>query len=279
MKKKKYLLWVIPCVLIITCFLIVPLVVIISSSFYDDGFTLKNYISFLTDPFYLNILWRTLKLSIITTVICVLLGVPTAYYIANLSRKKKSLALTLIMFPLLTNAVVRAFSWMTILGKNGIINSVLTSLKIVDAPLSLLYTEFAIVVGSVYLFLPVMINTLVSVMDSIEVETVEAAQTLGCRDITVFLKVILPLSFSGILVGSVLVFTGTMSAYTTPSLLGGNRNMMLATLLNQQVNQLSNWTNAGVISLIMIGLSLAIMGIMKRINLHLDKREGEYNNA
>lgn len=279
MKKKRYLLWVIPCVLIITCFLVIPLIIIISSSFYDNGFTLKNYLNFLTDPFYLSIVWRTLKLSIITTIICIILGVPTAYFISNLPKKRKSLVLTLVMFPLLTNAVVRAFSWMTILGKNGTINSVLTSLRIIDTPLNLLYTELAIVVGSVYLFLPVMINTLVSVMDSIEIETVEAAQTLGCKDITIFGKVILPLSFSGILVGSVLVFTGTMSAYTTPSLLGGNRNMVLATLLNQQVNQLSNWVNAGVISLLMIVLSLVIMGLMRRINLSLDKREGEYHNA
>ena len=277
--KKKYLLWTIPCFLLITCFLIFPLVIIISTSFNDGGFTLNNYIRFLTDSFYFNILWRTIRLSLMTTLVCVILGVPTAYFITNLPKRKKSIVLTLILFPLLTNAVVRAFSWMTILGRNGVINSTLVSLGVIEQPMALLYTEFAIVVGSVYLFLPIMINVLVSVMDSIEFEAVEAAQTLGCTDIKVFIKVILPLSFSGILLGSVLVFTGTVGSYATPALLGGNRNMMLATLLHQQINVLSNWVNAGVISLLMISLSAFVMIAMRQINIKLDQREKDYNNA
>ena len=276
MKKKTYALLIIPCVILITVVLVFPLISIIYPSFFDGVFTFEHYSSFLSDPFYQKILWRTVKLSLITTLICVVLGVPTAYYISTQRKSIRGILTILIMFPLLTNAIIRGFAWMTILGSNGIINSLLKSLSIIDKPLSLLYSEFAIVIGSVYLFLPVMVTTLTSVMDSIDGYIVYATQSLGAKPWQVFMKAIVPLSFSGIIIGSVLVFTGTMSAYTTPSLLGGNKNMMLATLLYQQANQLSNWTQAGMISLIMIILSYGVMKIMNGINLRLDKRGYEH---
>lgn len=279
MKGKKWYFWVLPTTLIITLCLVVPLFIVIYPSFNDGGFTINNYVGFLTDSFYLGVIVRTIKLSVITTLICILLGVPTAFYLSRLPKKAKGIALTLIMFPLLTNAVVRSFAWMTILGKNGVINSFLMAIKIIKEPIGMLYTENAIIIGSVYLFLPLMITTLMSVMEGIDNESIEAAQTLGAKSMYVFMKIILPLSFSGILIGSVLVFTGTLSAYTTPFLLGGNKNMVLATLLNQQVNQLYNWTNAGMISLIMIVISMLVMTTMRKVSIKLDKREDEYEHA
>lgn len=276
MKKKRWIVGVMPCFIIITIFLVLPIVTMIIPSFWDGQFTFENYKTFLSDPFYQAIIWRSLKLSLITTLICVVAGVPTAYFISRQSQSVKSMALAFVMFPLLTNAVVRGFAWMMLLGRNGVINGALSSLRIIEEPLSLMYTESAIVIGSVYLFLPLMITTLVSVMDGIDNEVIEASQSLGARGTSIFFKVILPLSFSGILVGSVLVFTGTLSAYTTPSLLGGNRNMMLATLLYQQANQLSNWTHAGMISLLMILLSTGLMGIMSWMNRKLDRRGYEH---
>lgn len=277
MKKGIYALFVVPCLILITVFLVFPLVSIIYPSFFNGAFTFDNYSSFLTDAFYLKILWRTVKVSLITTLICAILGVPTAYFISIQKKSVKSILTAFVMFPLLTNAVVRGFAWMNILGRNGIINKLLTSISLIDAPLSMMYTEFAIVVGSVYLFLPLMITTLTSVMEGIDEDLIYATQSLGAKPLYVFFKVIVPLSFSGILIGSVLVFTGTVSAYTTPSLLGGNKNMMLATLLYQQSNQLANWTNAGLISLLMIVMSLGIMKFMNHVNKRLDKRG--YENA
>jgi len=176
------------------------------------------------------------------------------------------------MFPLLTNAVVRGFAWISILGKNGMINQFLMNLGIIEDPLKLLYTDFAIVVGSVYLFLPVMISTLTSVMEGIGDDVVEAAYSLGASPRVTFFKVIVPLSFSGLLVAGVLVFSGTISAYTTPTLLGGNQNMMLASLLYQQSNTLSNWTTSAVIAFIMILVSLGVMKLLNYLASRIDKR-------
>jgi putative spermidine/putrescine transport system permease protein len=136
----------------------------------------------------------------------------------------------------------------------------------------MLYTDFAIVVGSVYLFLPVMISTLASVMENIGEDVIEASYSLGAPPAVTFFKVIVPLSFSGVLVAGVMVFAGTISAYTTPTLLGGNQNMMLATLLYQQSNTLSNWTNSAVIAFIMILVSLGVMKVFNIIAARLDKR-------
>lgn len=276
MKKSIYTLLVIPCVVLITVFLILPLITIIAPSFLDGAFTLDHYTAFLSDPFYLAIIWRTVKLSLITSLICVVLGVPTAYYISIQRKSVRSILTALIMFPLLTNAVVRGFAWMNILGSNGIINTILMRLSIIKNPILMMYTEGAIVVGSVYLFLPLMITTLTSVMEHIDHDTIYASQSLGAKPWQVFTKTIIPLSFSGIIIGFVLVFTGTMSAYTTPSLLGGNKNMMLATLIYQQANQLSNWTQAGLISLVMIVLTIMIMKAMSVINKMIDKRGYEH---
>lgn len=276
MKKSIYTTLVLPCFILVTVVLIVPIVMIVIPSFTEGGLSLTHYITFLSDPFYQGILWRTLKLSVITTLICALFGIPTAYFISIQKKSVKSLLQALVMFPLLTNAVVRGFAWMNVLGRNGLINKFLMSLSLIEEPLSLMYTELAIMVGSVYLFLPLMITTLTSVMENIDSDLVNATLSLGAKPYQVFFKVIIPLCFSGILVGSVLVFTGTLSAYTTPSLLGGNQNMMLATLLYQQANQLSNWTNAGMISLIMIVLSLTVMKGMNRLSKRLDKRGYEH---
>lgn len=183
---------------------------------------------------------------------------------------------SLILFPLLTNAVVRGFAWISILGRNGLLNQAFSALGLTSEPLHLLYTEGAIVVGSVYLFLPTVLSTLSSVMEKIGGETIEAAYSLGARPITAFFRIIVPLSFSGTLVAGVMVFAGTISAYTTPTLLGGNQNMMLATLLYQESNTLANWDAASLIAFVMILCSMGVMKIFNTIAARLDKRGSAY---
>jgi putative spermidine/putrescine transport system permease protein len=214
----------------------------------------------------------------IVTIICVILGVPTAYYMSLKSKRTRSILLAVTLFPLLTNSVIRSFAWITILGKNGVLNSFLLSLNIIKEPVGLLYSEFAIIIGTVYLFLPILITTVLGVLDNIDGDLIEAAQTLGANYFKSFTKVILPLCIPGILVGSMLVFTGTVTAYTTPQMLGGNKNMMLATMLYQEASALGNWTNAGVIALIMIVVTLLVMQVFNIIANQFDKR-GEDENA
>jgi len=272
MNKRNALFFLAPGLVLLTLFLVLPLVSILWPTVYVGGITFEGYINFFKDEFNLKILARTLRISATASVICILLGVPTSYFISRTRQSMRSFLMALSMFPMLTNSVVRSFAWINILGKNGVLNNLLVASGIVAAPITMLYTEFSILVGTVYLFLPIMVITLVGVMENIEPEVVEAAETLGAGRGKVFLKVILPLSMPGILVGSVLVFTGAMTAYTTPQLLGGNKNMMLATFIYQKAMTLGDWNGAGIVAAIMIVATLIVMKILNSIAERLDRR-------
>ncbi len=273
-KSSPYLI-VAPGLILLVVFLVLPLFSIIWPTLYDGGFTLDSYISFFNSSYNVSILWRTVKLSMIVTVLSVIFGLPTAYFIARSNRKWRSLMMGLVLFPLLTNSVVRSFAWINILGTNGIINRALLATGLIQEPIQLLYTEFAITIGSLYLFLPLMITTLVGILENIDSEIVEAAETLGASPVVAFMKVIWPLSIPGVIVGSILVFTGTLTAYTTPQLLGGNKNMMMSTFLYQNAMTLGNWQNAGVIALIMIVTTMVVMKGFNLLAARIDKRGGD----
>lgn len=272
MRKSLYVALLVPGVLLLAVFLFYPLVVILTPTFVSDGFSLSRYAAFFSDPFYLKIFWRTLRIALIATAVCAVLGVPTSYYISRRSRGMKSFLMAVAIFPLLTNSVVRAFAWINILGRNGVVNTLLLKLKWIDEPVKLLYTDFSVLVGTVYLFLPLMLITLAGSMDNIEEDVTEAAASLGASRTTAFLKIVLPLSLPGIIVGSVLVFTGSITAYTTPNLLGGSKNMLLATLIYQRAMSLSDWTGAGVIALVMIAVTLVVVKVMQDAAKRLDRR-------
>lgn len=264
-----------PGLILLIVFLVLPLLSIIWPTFYDGAFTLTSYRNFFMDSYNVGILWRTIRLSLLVTFFSILLGLPTAYFIARSSRKYRSLMMGLVLFPLLTNSVVRSFAWINILGTNGIINRVLLSTGLVAEPIRMLYTEFAITIGSLYLFLPLMVTTLVGIIENIDTEIMEAAETLGASPLRAFMKVIFPLSVPGVIIGSILVFTGTLTAYTTPQLLGGNQNMMMATFLYQNAMTLGNWNNAGVIALIMIVTTSLVMTVFNWLAARIDRRGGD----
>lgn len=262
-----------PGLLVITVFLILPIINTILPTFYDgDTVSLKLYSDFLQDDYYQGIIFRTLRIAVITVIFCVILGLPAAYFISRANKKIRGMLIAFTIFPLLTNSVVRSFAWITILGQNGVINNLLQALNIITTPIRLLYTEFAIIIGSIYLFLPLMIVSLVGVMENIEPELMEASESLGANRVVTFFKVVFPLSVPGLIVGSVLVFAGAASAYTTPRLLGGNRNIVLSTLLYQQANTLGNWINAGMIALIMIVLSVVMIKVINMLAAKINER-------
>lgn len=275
MKKQNiWILLLVPGLVLIVLFLIVPILRVIFPSFVSDGqLSFSLYTDFLTDSFYLGILARTIRVALITCLICIVLALPVSYYISRMKSGRKGLMLALATFPLLTNTVVRAFAWIVILGQEGIINKLLTGIGILDEPLRMLFTEGAIVVGSVYLFLPIMLTSLVSVMENIGEEVQEAALSLGANRFVSFLRVVIPLSMPGIIVGSVLVFAGTASAYSTPLMLGGNRNMMMSTLVYQQAMLLNNWDAASVISALMIVISYVVVGVLNGISAKINRTE------
>ena len=276
MKKNVRYTLLFPGIVLLCFFLVLPLLSsLIPTVFPESSFSLQLYIDFFKDSYFMAVLGRTLSISLIVTIFCAVLGLPAAYVISGVSKKWRGILISLTLFPLLTNSVIRSFAWITILGKNGVINNLLMMFGVITEPMSLLYTDFSIIIGSVYLFLPTMIMTLVGVLENIDDDLLEAAATLGLSPLKGFFKIILPLSLPGMIVGSILVFTGTLTAYTTPQLLGGNKKMMLATLLYQRATTLGDWTSASVIALVMIVITFAVMKALNLLAKSMDKRGGD----
>ncbi len=160
--------------------MLMPILLTIGSTFFPEGsFTLGGYMQFFKDPYFLKILLTTLRVSLVTTAMCVIVGFPVAYYISRQSPRTKAVLLALAIFPLLTSPVVRSFSWMIILGKNGLLNRSLSALGMIDQPLEILYTPAAMMIGMVHLFLPLIVITLVGVLENIDPDLLKAAESLG----------------------------------------------------------------------------------------------------
>ncbi len=275
MKKKWLYLFLLPGLLVLTIFLIIPIVAVIGNTFLIEGqFSINRYLDFFLDSYFREIYGRTIKLGLITTLLAIILGFPASYFISRVNKKIRGLLIMLAVFPLLTSAVVRSFSWMVILGKKGIINTLLQTIGLIDKPLSLLYNEFSIVMGLLYLFLPLMIMSLVGVMENIEGDLVEAAESLGATRLKAFVKIIFPLSVPGLIVGSILVFTGSITAYTTPQLLGGSKAKVLSTLIYQSSMVLFDWDTAAVVATIMIVTTIIVSTVINKIATKINQSRG-----
>ena len=265
-KSKIWLVLVVPGVFFVVFFMLIPLFSLCFSSFYGDaGFTLANYFRLFGDVYFQQVFLRSLRLSLLSTAVCAVLGFPTAYYISKYS-KHKGMMMAFAVFPMFTSPVIRSFSWMVILGKRGIVNSFLVSIGLFAKPQSLLYNEFSMTVGFVQLFLPQMILSLIGVMDSIPDDLTLAAGSLGATRIGSFFHVVFPLSISGLVTGSVLVFTGCMTAYTTPQLLGGTDTRVLSTMVYQYAMSLRDWTQASVVAVVMIVATMVISSVFNSVS-------------
>ena len=269
MKKSSAWCMLVPGLVILFLFLMIPLLRVLVPSVFTGDYPFSAYVDFFKDEYYRKIFLRTVRIAVITTFVCMVGGIPTAYFISRCDKKWRGLLLSASIFPMMTNSVIRSFAWINILGSNGIINKAMIAMK-------LLYTDFSIIIGSVYLFLPLMIVTVAGVMENIDDDMMEAAQSLGASRSEAFMKVIFPMSFPGIIVGGILVFTGTLTAYTTPQLLGGNSNMVMATLIYQRAMSVSDWTGASVIALIMIVVTLVVIKGFNALAARLDRRGEDY---
>ncbi len=272
MKKRTTWMMLAPGLVILLICLAVPLIKVIAPTFTAGDYPFSAYVQFFQDEYYRKIFLRTVRIAAITTAVCMIGGIPTAYFISRCSKKWRGLLLAASIFPMMTNSVIRSFAWINILGSNGIINKMLLAMNLIEKPMKLLYTDFAIIIGSVYLFLPLMIVTVTGVMENIDDDMMEAAQSLGAGRLEAFMKVIFPMSLPGIIVGGILVFTGTLTAYTTPQLLGGNSNMVMATLIYQRAMSVGDWNGASVVALIMILVTLIVIKGLNALASRLDKR-------
>ncbi len=276
-RKKQAILMALPAGLALLVFFIAPMLYIFIKTLAQHG--LKDFTAFFKDPFYLEILWTTLRVSIISTIVSLLLGYPTAYYMARTSSKLKKVMIVIILFPFLVSAVVRSYGWMVILGGKGLLNQLLLAIGIIEKPIKFLNTEFAVVLGMVHLLIPYMILSLIGVLQSIDPNVEYAAYSLGASPMQTFRKVVLPLSTPGIISGCVLVFTMSMTSYVTPKLLGGSKFRVMATMVVQELNVNFDWGAASAISYILMAVILLIQGLIVLATSRYMKRMGGGKNA
>ncbi len=230
------------------------------------GPTVRHYAKALTDPYYLGVLWTTVRISLWATAFSLLLGYPIAYLVTRVVRRSwtKRLVYLIVIAPLFTSAIVRAFGWMVLLGRQGLVNRLLLAAGIVEEPLPLLYSEVGVIVGSVYILTPFMVLTVASVLQTISPSLEEAADDLGATPLVSFWTVVWPLSLPGVVAGCVIVFTLAMSAYVTPSVLGGGRVKVLPMLVFEQFMMLFQWPFGSALAVILLVVTLAAIGVAGR---------------
>ncbi len=205
---------------------------------------------------HVSILWRSIKLSLLTTVLTLLIGFPTAYFIATRSEKSRELWLFLITIPFWTNLLIRTFAILEVIRNEGLINTILLEAGIISAPLQILFTDTAIVTGMVYVYLPLMVLPLYASLEKLDFRLIEAGYDLYATPSRVLRKIIIPLVKPGMVAGSILVFIPALGAYVSPSILGGGKNMMLGNLIELQFGQGRNWPLGSALS---ITLMLIVM--------------------
>lgn len=270
--KKKILFLALPALVTLLTVFIIPMIYTFIEGIATDK--LDFYIKFCTDPFYLSILGNTAILSVKTTVLCLILGYPTAYFLARTQSKIKSALLIATIFPFLISAVVRAYGWMVLLGSNGLVNHFLMAVGLVDEPVKIMYTEKAVMIGLTQLLLPYMILSIMSVIQSIDSNLEDAASSLGANPLTTFLKVIFPLSAPGVVSGCTLVFTLSMTSYVTPRLLGGAQYLTVSTFIYSQVKTAFNMPFANAISYVLVFAILLFQVFSNSANHYVSKKVG-----
>jgi putative spermidine/putrescine transport system permease protein len=256
----------VPAVLFLILFFLAPMFTMVRNSFNTQlasgimapDFTFANYARFFGTEIYRHVLVVTLRIGMVTTLIAIVVAYPLAWMVARGPKLAARIVLLVVVMPLLVNIVARTFGWRIILGRTGPFNTALDWLGI-EAGHLFLYTESAVVVGSLHVFLPLMVLPLANSLGAIPRNLEESAAALGASRIEVFLKVILPLSLPGIGAGSILVFTLTTSSFVLPAILGGDFSKMLGTLVEEQLLSVSNWPFGSAIATTMMLLNFAVV--------------------
>jgi spermidine/putrescine transport system permease protein len=253
------------------CFVALPLVLVVLVSFLQRGlyggieycFNLENY-SRMFDPLYFKIFGSSFMISFLTTLICLVLGYPFAYFIAKSPAKFRSFLLMLVIIPFWSNSLIRTYAWIMLLRTEGIINNLLLYIGLIKEPLQLLYNETAVLIGLVYTLFPFMVLPLYSSIEKLNPSLLEAASDLGAPAWKSFLWITLPLTMPGVIAGSVLVFIPTLGYFFIPDLLGGSKTMLICNLIKNQFLTARDWPFGAALSIFLIILTLVLIGIYMR---------------
>lgn len=263
--KKKHSLVQYPYILWSALFIVIPIFLVTYFSFTnsDGNFTLGNYKK-LFNSLYMLVFFNSIKLALISTLICFFLGYPVAYILSRAKTKTRNILMLFLVIPMWMNFLLRTYAWMSILGKNGIINTIITALGFPSV--DILYTDAAVVLGMVYNFLPFMIIPIYTVLIKIDKDVIKAASDLGANKLSVFRRVIFPLSIPGVMSGISMVFMPAVSTFVISNLLGGGQYMLIGNLIESQFTTAYDWYFGSAISILMMLIILISMAILSRFD-------------
>ena len=255
-----------PLVLLLLALLVYPVGQLLLLSIQnDEGFSLASYRQLFASSVYINVLLITLKISLWTTLLSVVAAYPVAYLISASSPKRKGTLLFWVLLSFWTSFLVRAFAWVVLLGRNGVINQLLVSIGVIDAPANLLYSVGSVLVGMVHALMPLAVLTMLSVMENIDRNLPRAAATLGAPPGTAFWTVYFPQSLPGVAAAAIMVFVTAIGFFIVPALLGGRQETMITQIIIDQVQQTMNWGFAGAISVLLLVVVLAVFALYDKL--------------
>src|SRR5256712_8108665 len=264
-EKRRYILLLLPALLMLGAFFGYPLFGILLRGVYKNGYTLASYRQTVRTGVCLPAIPLTFRPAAVVTLIALLLGCPLAYVLATVRPRLARVLVVIVVLPFLTSIIVRTYAWMVLLGRNGVVNQYLVALGLTQAPLPLLYNQAGVVVGMTYVLLPFMVLTLASVMRGIDPALVRAAHSLGASRWQAFRRVFLPLSAPGIAGGTLLVFILSLGFFITPALMGGPSDVMIAMLIEREVEFTLNWSFASALGVILLALTLIGFAVYYRL--------------
>jgi len=254
-----------PGLILITIVSLVPIAWLFWLSFRGpDGFTMAHYLRLL-HPSYTMTLQTTFELSFLVTAICILLGYPLAYVIAQARPRMAALLLLLVMFPIWTSLLVRCYAWLVLLQRRGLVNTWLTDMGFIDAPLRLMHNFTGTAIGMVHIMLPFMVLPLYASMRAISMDYMRAASNLGASPVRAFWHIYVPLSLPGLAAGIIIVFVLCLGFYVTPALLGGGRVMMWSMQIERNVTYHADWGAASALGVVLLAMTLGILWVVGRI--------------
>ncbi|MFB3885364.1 MAG: ABC transporter permease [Thermodesulfobacteriota bacterium] len=274
LKKRIYLFFLVPPLMVLTVFLLIPLAILLQYSFstHIPGqglkmvFTLDNYLRFVTDQYYLNGLLITLGTGLLVVIISLLFAYPVAYLYAKARFRYRGLLLIMLLSPFYTNIIVKIYGWMVILGRQGIVNKMLIQYSLLERPFEFLYSYIGVIVIMVYVHVPMMTLLLIGPIQNIKDSWIESARICGSRNFDVIKNIILPLSVPGILSGAIIVYTAVIAAFIIPLLVGGDwGKRFISVMMYTHINVTQNWAFASAIAVILIITSLSIIITFSRL--------------
>lgn len=266
-KRLSILLLTAPSMIVLLGVFLLPMLLMLLLSFQNDeqAFSMENYLLFAKDPYYAEIMWRTIRVSLWTVLCSLVLGFPVAMFMAQATGKMRGIVTMLILAPHLISVVIRNFGWVVVLGDKGWINEVLLALGLIKEPLRLLYNELGVVIGLTDSFIAYMVLAIATSLYAIDPSLSKAASILGASRVRTFFTVTLPLSLPGLVAGTTLVFSLSMSAFVTPALMGGTSVKVMPVIAYEQIMATLNWPLGAALAFLLLGSTILLVTLYTRL--------------